>query len=318
MVDMKAPPAANEKARKASKAEKSPKAEKTPKKGKGPAKVTVDDRGNEIILSVYDWPDPVKPSAMLLPKVIRDRRANAKTRKVATIAVAASMAVIAALTIGAGAMARSSQGDLQEVKTSLASVQAEIGQFSGIAAYATGISERTTGLAAALGNQLDYPRLVAAVQDLQSDGNKVDSIEILLGAPCAGGDPFTGQPLLGCVKISGSADTAEDASAMLLAAREPTSQFILPSLRSVAAVDSGGFAFQLTVNFAEDFYVEEQFVTDPNLAPVTPSPAAPGAVTPTAAPTESGSELSQNPSLQNPSDVASVQQQAQNLVESTR
>lgn len=221
----------------------SPKSEKPPKKTGD-----VPHDGD-----TYAWPDPAKPTASFVPKYTRDLRGNANVRRYTFWGVVSTAIVLVTAAIMSTAFAIKASSDRDAAQSDLDSANAAVAVYGPIANYYDGLTSRQTALETELGSDIAYGRLLSSVTGAAPQGVEIGDIEIANGAPCASPDPFTAEPLLGCLTVTGAAPAESSVLAYLTALKslDPSTDHLVQAYLKSLGSDGGeaGFGFSITINY---------------------------------------------------------------------
>ena len=225
--------------------------------------------------TTYQWPDPAKPSAMLVPPYIRHKRANEKTYRTMSVTVLSTVALVVLASIASAGLALQSSSNLDTAKADQAKAQIQIDKYAEVAAYYDGLTARQTSLEEKLSGDISYYDLASKVIGAIPSGIKMNSLETMPGAPCPGPNPFVSESVQGCIKVSGKAvdtTTVGDFVASLAALSE-SSALVEPFVSALSSQTGGDMNFQVSINYTPDaltnrFVPEKVEPVDPNAAPV--------------------------------------------------
>jgi hypothetical protein len=199
---------------------------------------------------VYEWPDPRKPSAFLVPTYVRENLAAAKTSRV-TVTTVVAVSVAAVLGVG-GAFILNMTADMAQTKveTQQAKLQSQVDGLKPIADYYDGLEERNKNTQTLLSADLEHDVLYKSAVGAFGPGTEISSYTTSVGTPCPGGNAFSPEPALGCLNITGRT-TSQAAVAQAISsfnAPEMAAMFDDPFVASISN-DDNGVQFTLTVNF---------------------------------------------------------------------
>lgn len=204
-------------------------------------------------VSVYAWPSPAKPSALLLPRLVTDSRAHTRVKKQTSLAGAALAVML--LAVGGSAVLdnRGARADLAEAEADKAAAQAQIEQHRDAAAFFDGIAERKETLAGRVSGVLQYSEVLGAVLQAAPNTFKLAGMSFQPGQPCEGPQPFAPSEAIGCVSITGNVGQHKVAGDFVTALNSgPRSDLLAEAFLSSLAENGGeGYQMTVTVNFTD-------------------------------------------------------------------
>lgn len=237
---------------------KEPKAPKAPKAVKvTPAKAPKASKPVQpkiAKITGYDFSKSAKPSALLVPKSVRDAHGLVGTIRASLISVAGVAVVLALASVGLGAGAAAAEAHERDVVAVGATQQTKLDALQGVQDYYTGFEERRATVGSALQTDVDYARVVNAIYATLPAGSGIKSISTAFGVVCPGGEPFAQEPAVGCVTVQVTAPDQASVgtfSGNLLAA--PDGLLVAPYATSISTADAST-TFQMTVNFSNVGY----------------------------------------------------------------
>lgn len=245
-------------------------------------------QGAHTYQPVHEWPNPAKPSALMVPKYIRENYAVAKTRKKVLAGLAAAAVVSACLVGGSFYLSHSAKSSLEDVQAQQAAAKAEVDRLSPVAAYYDGLEVRRAATVAALGTDLSHAELLGKIIQSLPTGAAITSYATAMDAPCQSPDPFVvpTTTALGCITFVGTAKTESDVALIVAALSDVVrteGMLVDPFLSTLDVGDNARFT--INVNFTTEAYSGKYTETpaDPS-ATDTAAPAADSTTDPNADP----------------------------------
>ncbi|GAB2732603.1 hypothetical protein [Nocardioides pakistanensis] len=229
----------------------------TRKKAPGAADMTV--QGG----SVYTWPSAAKPSALLIPAYVREKRAAARTRKQVAAGVGVALAAIGAAVGGAAWLALQSTDALSAAQADRDQVKVQVDALADVAAYYDGIEARRSATLDHLSKDVEHATMLSQVLDSLPDGAEVTSYATRTGDQCSGPNPFEAMNTIGCVEMTATGPTEDTLPQFLRNLdRTDTKNVLLVAPFAANVVNDGGvtpegaeenpFTFNVTINFTPE------------------------------------------------------------------
>lgn len=238
----------------------------------------------EASRSTYTWPDPAKPSAMLAPLYVREKKALAATKKVVTVGVVLLVVAVAVGAVAAFLLATSARADLATAQTARDTAQTRVNNLASIAAYYDGLETRREATENLLITDIEHSEMFQAFRDAMPTGLSLTSYNPTLGAPCPGPNPFIAPDNIGCLAVSGKVRASDDLAALLRNLKKgQAAQFFSEAFVTSIANEGGrGVTFSMNVNYTAQAF-SLKYVPSEDAAAATQKAAAAALATQTGA-----------------------------------
>lgn len=154
--------------------------------------------------SARAWPGPSKPSAVLVPRYVRERRAAQRTARTVVFGLL-GVALLVVSGLGYSFIsAKTAENDRDVAISNQAGAQSRVDALSPIAAYYDGLIARQANAVAVMQRDLDLSRVSNAIYATASRANVVvTSINITTTSqPCEGSNPFEASLSMGCLNVT--------------------------------------------------------------------------------------------------------------------
>lgn len=230
----------------------------------------------------HEWPSPIKPSALLVPRYVVENNAAAATRRTSVLVVGVIAVVMTLAVSVVSIMAMTSKQALTEAQGARDAAQVNVDRLGPIANYYDGLEQRRSTAASLLSGDVAHAKLLRSFHGAIPPGVTYQSYNPLVGQACPGPDPFNVPNGLGCITAQMTAQNAGQISALVsrLQATDKTlfSDPFVSELNTRPAAQGGGreTTFTLSVNFSPDAYSNRYADPSGALTDLPPSdPATP-------------------------------------------
>lgn len=227
---------------------KAPKAakEKPQKSSKGP-KPGFD---NGIVLGTAE-----KPSALLIPSYIRERRAAAQTGKQVKTAFA-GVAVLCAAAFGLTFFqAHQAKSDVDDAFRSHSEINSQLAELQPVRLFTEGAAYRQAAVVDAYKGDLDLNSLFGQLQGATRGTNvTLRSVSLSPLTSCAGPDAFAPSQVIGCVSVTARAASRVDAATFVANLNAAESGLTAAFAQNYGSAGGGTSRdeFSVTVNYTSD------------------------------------------------------------------
>lgn len=226
------------------KAPAAPKPKATKPKPAGKAKASAADR--EVT-----WPNPVKPSLVLLPAKVRGARARRKAIRGATVMSVGLLGLTVLGYVSVTAASSVAQAGLEAEMAKTASQQKILDANKPVQDFYDGLAVRREAAVAALQNDVANSTVLKAVSDANTVGAKLTSIiRTSDPAACPVVDPFSPSLAIGCLQISGTAPSIASVGGLAAGLSKNTEMLTAPYITESAQGEEGA-TFKLSVGYTD-------------------------------------------------------------------
>lgn len=273
------------------KAPREPKATKTAKPAKTKAAKTA--KTKSVSPGSAAWPGPGKPSAVLVPRFVRERRAAAATMRSTVFGLLVLGLILVSALSFVFLRAQGAESDKILAETAAQGAQKNVDALQPVADYYDGLVSRQTSAVDALKGDLDNSRLLDTVLEIASATNATVTAYSASTAStvCQGPNPFTTPASMGCLQIGVTVD-GNAAGASFVDALNEREDLFNSAFATGFTKANGPTDLQVTVNYDTDAlslrYVpkaQRDQVRADALAAATQATAAAAGTTATGAPT---------------------------------
>lgn len=256
---------------------KAPKAPKEPRPEKAPKGEKVKDKSADTV-----WPSAAKPSAVLVPRYIRESRALASTRRVSVWAVGLLVCALVLGVAGSFLLAATAKGDLSEAQAARDAKLVEVKKLSKVAAIYDGLDSRRKSVADVMGRDIAYDKILKAIASSLPAGADIAGLTMSVGTACPGPNPFEVTSALGCIQFNGTTRSNAASGRFIDSLNTDHSGLLTGAYASSIADSDGTSSFTATVNFTPKAYTYKYTKAAEPKTTTTPAPTTP----PTPAPTD--------------------------------
>jgi hypothetical protein len=240
----------------------------------------------------FTWDSPVRPSAFLLPNYLTSRRALARAKKQTARLVVYGLIVLVALCVGSFILRLAADTTLKDKESDSAAQKKELASLSEASAFFTGLDLREQTVRETLVADVDYSKVIGAINDALPPGGALGTLTTAYGTSCPGPDPFVEVTSIGCVTFDVTVKSAADVETFITRANSNEAGNVVSFLAlSASGGDDGNFGIQATANFTANTFTyrftdKEEVPAGAPVDPTTgaPVPAAAGAAPGTAVP----------------------------------
>lgn len=237
----------------------------------------------------FTWASPFRPSAFLLPNYLTQRRALVKAKKSVSYLVVSgfiTLAVISLITFGLRYVASTAQDTAEQARNDQ---QTELKSLAGVSGFFTGLRLRESTVEKTLNADIDYSKVVGAINDALPSGGLITVLTTEYGGNCPGPDPFVTVLSIGCINFTINVPNDAALEAFLSSANAKNAKNVVSFLiLSTSNTGKDGVVAVGTANFTENTFTY-RFAKNRNTdsaAAQTETPSAPVETTPTQIPTQ--------------------------------
>lgn len=195
----------------------------------------------------HEWPNPAKPSAMLVPTYIRENRALAVTKRKVFYGLVGTVAVTVLGTAAAFLASITSQGSLDDARSAQESAQQKVDRLAPIAQYYDGLEQRTQATVALLSNDVRHADLFDFTNSSLPSNTALTSYTTSFGTPCPTGDPFVSVDAIGCITIAAETDSRAKIPATVASMQKASKDSLVKGV-FVNGVTTGDNVVKFTMN----------------------------------------------------------------------
>ncbi len=167
--------------------------------------------------TVHQWPDPYKPQLNFLPPKLRGARARRKATRQAIAGAVVVLVLTGFAYASVVAGAATSRVELDQETQISAQHQDFLSQNKSIGDYFAGYIDRKAAVTGALEQDVDYSKVIAAVQSANKVNATFTSIKLDSIGSCGTAGVLGKSNSIGCLTIIGSVSTVSDAGAFATA-----------------------------------------------------------------------------------------------------
>lgn len=195
------------------------------------------------------WPNPVKPSLVLLPAKVRGARARRKAIRGATIMSVGLLGLTVVGYISVSAASSVAQNGLEAEMAKTASQQKVLDANKPVQDFYDGLTARREAAVAALQNDVSNTNVLKALDSANTVGATFKSITKTADASaCPVVDPFLPSQAIGCLQVSGITSSVADVGRLSSALLGNKEILTAPYVTATADGDKAT-SFELTVGF---------------------------------------------------------------------
>ncbi|MEH0110711.1 hypothetical protein V6N00_13455 [Tersicoccus sp. MR15.9] len=200
------------------------------------------------------WPDPVRPSLILLPTKLRGARARRRASRHAALLSIAALALTGIAYAGVTRGTTGAAGRLAAQQQITAQHEQYLAANTGFETYYEGFVASKAAVAGAFDGDLAYTSALNAMNTANTVGAVFTKIASTGdGQTCARGNVFTPSTAIGCLQVEGRvhnlADVGRLAAAIGAAKKNLTDPYVTESTHR-----DGVGTFKMTVGFTADIY----------------------------------------------------------------
>ena len=221
---------------------------------------------------LYQWPDPAKPSAVLVPSLVREHRIQRRTRK--TVLAVVATAVTGSILAAGGSVwwASTAATERGQAQAEVVAAKAEVAKYMPIATYYDDLWMRKEALNAELAGDIAFSEVTKTVMEATPKYVELTRIGVMPGAPCASPDPFEPTATLGCIQISAAASKHYTPAVFVKKLNDlPESSGLVDAFAGSLSATNGQLTFSVSVNYTDQVlthrFVPEGTNPDGTVAP---------------------------------------------------
>lgn len=231
-------------------------------KGKDKSEPKTKTKGKVIQAPTGPFTPGIPQVNLLPPDVIEVVAVQAVKRKVLAAGVGL-LAIVAVLYGGQIALIASANSDLSAAKGVTADLSREMASLAPVKAFYGSVDANQKTITSTMKNEVLYSAVFSSLEEVTPRGVSLTNVNIAsvgaptttaaAGTPCPGPDPFNPVASVGCVNITGTADS-RDAIGSFLTSLDGAKMFASPYVSATTANENGEVSFTATVGLTEEVY----------------------------------------------------------------
>ena len=232
----------------------------------------------------FTWDSPFRPSAFLLPNYLTKRRALAKAKKRTSFLVVWGLLALTIVCLGSFALRYMANVERGAAEAARNEQQTQLKSLAEVSGFFTGLKLREDTVQQTLNADVNYSKVIGAINDALPDGGSISILTTQYGKNCPGPDPFVPVQSIGCVDFTVNLLNDADVETFISRANSKDAKNVVSFLiSSVTNTQNTGVSVVGTANFTANTFTY-RFSQDPKSETPETAPAeseSPGTPLPT-------------------------------------
>lgn len=197
---------------------------------------------------------PTHPRVNLVPAAARQRAANRRARKTATLAWVATVALLATWWATGFLAARTAHQDLARAKAEGEALAVQMATYAPVTSIATQTKALNDTVASQTAKEIAHDKVLARFLSAVDGLMDVQSVQVSTTSTsgCVSTDPFTQVAIAGCITFTGTAPAGAADASQIITALGHDAWFADPFIPTVGAPTSKGAPISGTVGITAD------------------------------------------------------------------